>query len=82
LTHVILIRRLPNQQQPMVARLDLADALSGEDPGQDVTLMPNDFVYVPKSGAADFNLAMQQYVFRNLNLSTSAGVGANYNLNK
>jgi polysaccharide export outer membrane protein len=74
LTHVILIRRLPTQARPMVAELNLADALSGDDPSQDVSLMPNDFVYVPRSGAADFNAAMQQYVFRNLNLSTSVGV--------
>jgi polysaccharide biosynthesis/export protein len=80
LTSVILIRRLPNQGRPMVAELNLADALSGDDPTQDVTLMPNDFVYVPRSGMADFNAAMQQYVFRNLNLSTSVGFSASYNL--
>lgn len=76
LTHVILIRRLPTQRQPMVAELDLADALSGSDSTQDVALMPNDFVYVPRSGAADLNLAMQQYIFKNLNLSTNVGLGA------
>ena len=81
LTHVILIRRLPSEKAPMVAELDLADALSGDDPSQDVPLMPNDFVYVPRSGAADFNLAMQQYFLRNLNFSTGASVGASYQLN-
>jgi polysaccharide export outer membrane protein len=80
LTHVILIRRLPTQQHPMVAELDLADALSGEDPSQDVVLMPNDFVYVPKSGAAGFNLAMQQYLYRNLNLANSVGVSVGYQI--
>ena len=80
LTHVILIRRLPNQTKPMVAELNVADALSGADASQDVTLMPNDFVYVPRSGAADFNEAMQLYVFRNLNLSTSASASASYSL--
>jgi polysaccharide biosynthesis/export protein len=80
LTHVILIRRLPSQSRPMVAELNLAKALSGDDPAQDVQLMPNDFVYVPRSGAADFNAAMQQYVFRNLNLATNVGVSAGYNL--
>jgi polysaccharide biosynthesis/export protein len=78
LTSVILIRRLPSQAKPMVAELNLADALSGDDPSQDVTLMPNDFVYVPRSGMADFNAAMQQYLFRNLNLSTS--ISAAYGL--
>jgi polysaccharide export outer membrane protein len=81
LTSVILVRHLPGQAQPMVAELDIAEALSGDDPRQDVTLMPNDFVYVPRSGMADFNEALQQYIYRNLNLSTSAGVAASYNLN-
>jgi polysaccharide export outer membrane protein len=75
LTHVILIRRLPSQTKPMVAELNVANALSGDDMSQDVTLMPNDFVYVPRSGAADFNEAMHMYVFRNLNFSTSASAG-------
>jgi len=81
LTHVILIRRLGAERAPMVAELDLADALSGDDPSQDVSLMPNDFIYVPRSGAADFNLAMQQYFLRNLNFSTGASVGASYQIN-
>jgi polysaccharide export outer membrane protein len=81
LTHVILIRRLPSQARPMVAELNLAKALSGDDPSQDVQLMPNDFVYVPRSGAADFNYAIQQYVWKNLNMSTNLGVSAGYNLN-
>ena len=80
LTHVILIRRLPTQKEPMVAELDLADALSGNDSAQNVSLMPDDFIYVPKSGAAGFNLAMQMYLFRNLNLATSANFGAAYNI--
>jgi polysaccharide export outer membrane protein len=81
LTSVILVRHLPGQAQPMVAELDIAEALSGDDPRQDVSLMPNDFVYVPRSGMADFNEALQQYLYRNLNLATSAGISAGYNLN-
>lgn len=71
LNSVILVRRLPEQNQPMVAELDLSLALSGEDPSQDVLLMPNDLVYVPKSGAADFNLAVRQFLLNNFNLSSS-----------
>ena len=81
LTQVILIRRLPNMKQPMVAELDLSDALSGDDPTQNVELMPNDFIFVPRSGAANVNLAMQQYLFRNLNLSTGINAGASYFIN-
>jgi protein involved in polysaccharide export with SLBB domain len=81
LTQVILIRRLPSMKQPMVAELDLSDALSGDDPTQNVELMPNDFIFVPRSGAANVNLAMQQYLFRNLNLSTGINAGASYFIN-
>jgi protein involved in polysaccharide export with SLBB domain len=80
LTSIILVRHLPGQPAPMVAELDIADALSGDDPRQDVALMPNDFVYVPRSGMADFNEALQQYIWRNLNLSTSAGISASYTI--
>jgi polysaccharide biosynthesis/export protein len=75
LSHVYLIRKLPNEQQPLIADLNIKDALSGEDPSQDVELMPNDFVFVPNSGMANLNLALQQYVFRNLNLSVGVGAG-------
>jgi protein involved in polysaccharide export with SLBB domain len=81
LTSIILVRHLPGQAQPMVAELDISEALSGDDPRQDVTLMPNDFVYVPRSGMADFNEALQQYIWRNLNMSTSVGFAASYSLN-
>jgi polysaccharide export outer membrane protein len=80
LTSIILVRHLPGQANPMVAELDISEALSGDDPRQDVSLMPNDFVYVPRSGMADFNEALQQYIYRNLNLATSAGISASYNL--
>jgi polysaccharide biosynthesis/export protein len=80
LTHVMLVRKLPTQAEPMICELDLADALSGEDLSQDVALMPNDLIYVPRSGAADLNLAMQQYIFNNLNLTTGVGVSGSVNL--
>jgi protein involved in polysaccharide export with SLBB domain len=74
LQQVVLIRRLPNQAAPMVAELDLKSALSGADPTQNVVLMPGDMVYVPKSGMADFNLFMKQFLLNNLNASTFVGV--------
>ncbi|HEY6881029.1 MAG TPA: polysaccharide biosynthesis/export family protein [Polyangiales bacterium] len=74
---VVLIRRLPNQPQPLVAELDVARALSGDDPSQDVALMPGDYVYVPRSGMAELNLVMRQYLLNNLNVSTYAGIPIN-----
>ena len=78
LSHVYLIRKLPNEQYPMIAELNLKDALSGEDPSQDVELMPDDFVFVPSSTLSNLNLALQQYFFRNFNFSTGVGVGVGF----
>jgi len=74
LKQVILVRKLPNQVKPLVMELNLVNALNGTDPIQDVMLMPNDTVYVPRSGAASLNLAMRQYLWNNLNMSTYGGV--------
>ena len=78
LSHVYLIRKLPSEKYPIIAELNLKDALSGEDPTQDVELMPDDFVFVPNSSAANLNLALQQYFYRNLNFSTGVGVGVGF----
>jgi len=73
LRQVVLIRRLPNQKQPLVAQLDVSSALSGQDPTQNVDLMPGDFVYVPRSGMAELNLVMHQYLLNNFNTTTYVG---------
>jgi polysaccharide biosynthesis/export protein len=71
---VVLVRKLPNQNQPLVAELDVARALSGEDPSQDVQLMPGDYVYVPRSGMAELNLVMHQYLLNNFNTNSFVGI--------
>lgn len=76
LRQVVLIRKLPNQQRPLVAELDISRALSGKDPSQNVDLMPGDFVYVPRSGMAELNLVMRQYLLNNFNMSTNIGLNS------
>jgi polysaccharide export outer membrane protein len=71
LKDVVLIRRIPGRSQPIVMELNLIHALEGAETAQDVTLLPNDFIYVPRSGAASVNLAMHLYILNNLNLGTS-----------
>ena len=71
LEEVILVRQLPTQTEPMVTVLNLKEALSGADTRQNLNLMPNDLVYVPKSGLANANLAMHLWLLNNLNFSTS-----------
>ena len=69
LTDVVLVRRLPNTE-PMVVKLNILTALDGTDKRQDLRLMPNDVVYVPRSGLANVNLAIQEFLLNNLNLGT------------
>jgi len=71
LSDVVLVRRIPGRSQPIVMELDLIHALEGTQTAQDVTLLPNDFVYVPRSGAASVNLAMHLYFLNNLDTRTS-----------
>jgi len=75
LKQVIVVRRIPDRPSPIVFAVDLSKALDGTDPAQDVSLRPDDVVYVPRSGIADVNLALRLYIFNNLNLSTSASIG-------
>ena|ERR1700722_4432616 len=74
LKDVILVRKLPDQKQPFIMDLNLIRALNGSDPEQDVELMPDDEVFVPRSGMASTNLALQQLIYYNLNLSTYGGI--------
>jgi polysaccharide biosynthesis/export protein len=78
LGHVILIRHVPSQAEPIVVQLDLARTVGGKDPQQDMLLLPNDFVYVPRSGAASVAAAMRLYIFDPLNLSTSVNAGTTF----
>jgi polysaccharide export outer membrane protein len=71
LEDVILIRTLPDQQQPLVMELNLLHALEGKQAEQNVALLPNDLIYVPRSGVASVNLAMQQYILNNIGATTS-----------
>jgi protein involved in polysaccharide export with SLBB domain len=74
LHQVVLIRRLPDQREPLITALDLGRALSGADPSQNVQLLPGDYVYVPRAGMAELNLGMQQYLLNNFNTTTQMGL--------
>jgi polysaccharide export outer membrane protein len=63
--HVLIVRR-GETGAPAVYAAHYADAVSGRDPGADVTLMPYDVVIVPKTGVARvfgyWNQYVQQFV--------------------
>jgi protein involved in polysaccharide export with SLBB domain len=73
LADVVVVRRVPDRDQPLVLEVNLLHVLDGTHPDEDIALLPNDLVYVPRSGAAATNLALKQYFWNNLNLSNSAG---------
>lgn len=59
--HVIVVRRGENSK-PVYLCLDIEKATKGIDPSQDIYLEAYDMVIVPRSGVADFNLWVQQYI--------------------
>lgn len=50
LERIIVLRQGANGEKPLVMQLDLADALTGRDHTQDISLRPNDVVFVPPKG--------------------------------
>jgi len=64
LQNVILIRRGESAYEGY--RLYLQDALEGEDYVQNVALEPDDILFIPRKRISNLNLAVEQYVTKNL----------------
>ncbi len=75
---VVVIRRGQGKER-LVFAVNLDAAMSGQDTGQDVTLQASDIVVVPRTGIANVNLWVDQYIRRNIPIS--AYVGYNVQLN-
>jgi polysaccharide biosynthesis/export protein len=60
---IFVVRRLPDGSAPMVAMLDLRKALNGSDPRQDVKLLMNDVVFVPRTGAAEADVRLKNIIW-------------------
>jgi protein involved in polysaccharide export with SLBB domain len=61
-SEVILIRRNEMEKAPMAVPLDISKVIDGTDMSQDVSLMPSDIVFVPRSHIANINLWVDQYI--------------------
>jgi polysaccharide biosynthesis/export protein len=70
---IILIRQSADNKFT-ATMLNLEKALDGTDTKQDVILMPQDIIYVPKSHIANVNMWVDQYVRKNI--PVTMGVGA------
>ena len=63
--NIIIVRRtVDNQLNTMI--VNLKKAIDNTDISQDIVLMPNDIVHVPKSGIANMNMWVDQYLRRNI----------------
>jgi protein involved in polysaccharide export with SLBB domain len=69
----ILVIRRNDQGEPVVIKLNLHKAMSGEDMSQDIYLAPFDVVFVPKSTIGNVNQFVDLYIRKNLPFG--AGVG-------
>ena len=77
LNGVIVIRRTPDNKIATM-QLDLEKAIDNSDMSQDVTLKPNDIVYVPKNTITNVNVWVDQYIRKNIPISTGVTYGINY----
>lgn len=71
--NVIIVRRGENAER-LVFSVNLEDVMEGQDTAQDVVLQPYDVVVVPRSGIANVNLWVDQYIRNNLPIN----FGVNY----
>ena len=63
---VLVIRRDPAAQDPIVIPVDIGAVVDGSQTNQDIALMPFDVVYVPKSPIANVNKFVDQYIRQNI----------------
>lgn len=75
LNEVVIVRRGDDGKR-VVFPVNLEKVIDGEDATQDVLLRPYDVVIVPKSGIANVNLWVDQYIRKNLPIN----FGVNYSV--
>jgi polysaccharide biosynthesis/export protein len=73
----LVLRRGPNGDR-IALPVDLAAAMAGAEGAQDITLQPYDVVIVPRSGIANLNIWVDQYIRRLIPF----GLGISYTINR
>lgn len=77
-TDEVVVIRYNADGRRIIFTVDLDKVISGKDLRQDVTLMPQDMVFVPRSDIANVDLWVDQYVRKALPLSTSGSASYTY----
>lgn len=75
--NVVLIRRSADNKYA-AARIDLGGAMEGRGLANDMMLMPNDIVLVPRSGIANVDLWVDQYIRKLIPIPIGVGLGLGY----
>jgi polysaccharide biosynthesis/export protein len=80
-SEVLVIRRDPGtpDSEPIVIPVDIASVVDGSNTGEDITLMPFDVVYVPKSPVANVNKFVDQYIRQNIPFGFGLTYGIDFN---
>jgi polysaccharide export outer membrane protein len=71
-SEVVIIRR-GEGNKPLISSVNLNKVIDGTDMSQDIALQPFDIVYVPKSAIANVNVWVDQYIRKNIPISTGFG---------
>nr|WP_269145380.1 polysaccharide biosynthesis/export family protein [Geomonas sp. RF6] len=71
---VMIIRRTDDNRY-VTAKVDLSSAMEGKGLSNDVTLLPNDIVLVPRSGIANVDLWVDQYIRKLIPVPIGVGLG-------
>lgn len=72
MSEVVVIRR-GTDNKPLTLQVNAQKVIDGTDMSQDIALKPFDIVYVPKSPIANVNVWVDQYIRKNIPISTGFG---------
>ena len=72
MSEVVLIRR-GTDNKPLTLQVNAQKVIDGTGMSQDIALKPFDIVYVPKSPIANVNVWVDQYIRKNIPISTGFG---------
>jgi len=76
-SEIVIIRR-GAEGKPFAFKADISNILKGENPSQDIALMPFDIVFVPKTTIANVNNWIDTYIRQNVPIS----IGFAYDLSQ
>lgn len=77
MNEILVIRRIA-AKKPYVMTVNLDDAISGTDLGQDIYVQPFDIVFVPRSPIANVDLWVDQYIRKLIPIPFGIGFGWSY----